>query len=91
MNKKYTVYLYRSPSCIRGWLSYIKPGDPLQATVIARVSAETSAKAKNAAITQANKDLGSMDIISINKNHSLWGVNNFPDIKEKLMRFYDNE
>jgi len=79
--KEYTVYLFRSPDCIRGWLAYIKPGvDETQATFAVKVKAENGPKAKNKAITAANNNFEGVEIIGKNYNDNLWGINNFPEL-----------
>ena len=79
--KRYTVYLFRSPDCKRGWLSYIEPTYSNKATFIVFVYAENGPKAKNKAITAANNDFKGVEIISRNYDDSLWGINNFPELK----------
>ena len=84
--KTYIVYLYRSPDCIRGWLAYIQPGDGNRATFKVMVDAETGARAKNKAITTANKGFPGVRIIACNLTDELWGVNNFPELKQYIKR-----
>ena len=56
---RHTVYLFRLPNCVRGWLAYLTLGceTDLYCTVKVRVEAESGAKAKNKAITMINRAL----------------------------------
>jgi hypothetical protein len=81
--KEHVVYLFRSPDCIRGWLAYLDTRNKDGATFVVRVIAETGAKAKNAAITAANRDFQGVKIIGRNYTDSLWGINNFPELAGK--------
>jgi len=80
--KSYTVYLFRSPDCIRGWLSYIEPSYGNRATFKVLVNAESGPKAKNKAITAANNGFKGVEILGKNLNDKLWGINNFPDLEQ---------
>lgn len=85
--KKYKVYLFRSPDCVRGWLAYLKPGvDKNRATVAVIIEAPNGSKAKNKAITKANIDLQNMEIFHQNFNDEIWGINNFADLLIQLPR-----
>ena len=80
--KKYTVYLFRSPDCIRGWLAYIKTSYNDRATFKVLLSAENGAKAKNKAITAANNGFIGVEIVGKNFTDKLWGINKFPELKK---------
>lgn len=77
------VYLYKSPDCIRGWLSYLKPSSSSY-TISIIVESETRQKAKNKAITCANNGFKNCKIQKIDYDHRLWGVKNFPELKKQL-------
>jgi len=78
--KKYTVYLYRDPDCIRGWLAYLKDSSSSRATLKVSVEAESGQKAKNKAITLVNLGLDNLEILKVNYDDKLWGLNNFPEL-----------
>lgn len=78
-SKIFKVHLYRDPRCIRGWLSYLRPSTN-RPTVVVEVEAESGAKAKNKAITLANKDFVGLRVIRKNYADPLWGIHNFPDL-----------
>lgn len=65
--KTYQVYLYRSPNCIRGWLAYLlHQGPPSQEELVTvEIEASDGAKAKNAAITAANRGFAGVKVIRI--------------------------
>ena len=87
--RKYKVYLFRSPECIRGWLAYLKFMGYNPPTVTVEVEAESGSKAKNKAVTMANKGFKGIKIVDTDYDDSLYGLNNHPDIKliiENLMR-----
>lgn len=79
------VFLFKAPDCIRGWLAYLR-NENNRYTLKVSVKSENGSKAKNKAITLANKDFSSDDlkILKLNFSDNLWGVNNFPQLKEKL-------
>jgi hypothetical protein len=79
--KIHTVYLYRSPDCIRGWLSYLHPEHARRCTFTVEVEAETGPKAKNKAITCANNGFEGVKIVGRNFDDKLWGINNYPELK----------
>ena len=81
--KKYTVYLFRSPDCIRGWLAYINPTYGNRATFRVSLDAESGATAKNKAITAANNNFEGVEILGRNFDDKLWGINNFPELKTR--------
>jgi hypothetical protein len=74
--------LFRSPNCIRGWLAYISDEYGDRATFKVVVKAENGAKAKNRAITSANKGFKDVEVIGKNFTDKIWGINNFQDLKE---------
>lgn len=88
--KKYKVYLFRSPECVRGWLAYIKT-DSLthRATYTVTIEAESGPKAKNKAITAINCMVAAssylpstgIKIIARNFADEIWGIDIFPEIK----------
>ena len=78
--KEYTVYLFRSTDCKRGWLAYIEPTYCDRATFTVQVEAESGPKAKNQAITAANNNFEGVKIIGKNFDDKLWGINNFPEL-----------
>lgn len=80
--KYYTVYLFKSPECIRGWLSYIEPSYSERATFKVSLKAENGPKAKNKAITLANKGFEGLDIIARNYDDEIWGINKFSELKD---------
>lgn len=85
--KEYTVYLFRCPNCIRGWLSYIEPSSRDRATLSVIIEAESGAKAKNKAITMINKAVKNRDISELkikdrNYDCDLWGIDQFEDLKK---------
>lgn len=80
--KIYDVYLLYSPECIRGWLAYIKTTS--EPTMHVRVCAETGAKAKNKAITMANKEMKNLDIVKINYDSGFWAANKHAKLMELL-------
>lgn len=77
MQKKYIVYLFRAEDCKRKWLAYLK-NETGDFTLKIVVYAETGAKAKNKAITLANKNFENVEILEKNYTHHLWGIDNFP-------------
>lgn len=78
--KEHTVYLFRSPDCIRGWLSYLETTYKDRATVTVKVLAESGPKAKNKAITAANNGFEGVEIVKKNYFDKLWGISNFPEL-----------
>lgn len=84
--RNFIVYLYYAPECIRKWLAYIRPSYPSEATYTVEIKAENGQKAKNKAITFANKNFEGIKIINKNYHNKLWGINNYPELKER-----DNE
>jgi hypothetical protein len=83
------VYLYRAPDCIRGWLSYVTKPDNGVCSVTVKVMALDGPKAKNKAITLANAGFKDLEIIDVNYDDSVWGLDNYPDIKEIVDANYD--
>lgn len=85
-DKEFTVYLFRAPGCIRGWLSYVRTCDlSSDPTLTVKLKAASSAKAKNRAITLANQGFKELQIVAVNRDPaSHWNITNFPDI-EKLL------
>ena len=55
--KEYTVYLFKAPECIRGWLAYLSTYKYVSSNPdrIITVKAENGSKARNIAITLINK------------------------------------
>ena len=84
--KEFIVYLYRAPDCIRGWLAYLRPYDKKQATLSVIICAEDGPKAKNKAITSVNHGFTGLEIVSYNHTGDIWGINNFPELKEQLLK-----
>ena len=82
--KKYTVYLYRSPNCVRGWLAYLRPEHAITATFTVDLWEFSGAKAKNRAITLANKGFRGLEIVGRNFDHKIWGINNFPELMKRF-------
>lgn len=82
----YIVYLYKDPDCIRGWLAYIRPGSPKTATLTVAISANNTENAKHKAITAALHGFKGVEIIGYNHTDSLWGIDNFPELKEQLLK-----
>lgn len=76
---EYDVFLFRAPDCIRGWLAYVSK-DSSTPTVTVRVKAESGAKAKNKAITLANKGFKDLQIICIPRTSGIWDIDNFPEL-----------
>jgi len=55
MDKIYTVYLFKTPDCIRGWLAYIDlTWTDSRYDVVVKVDAQNGSQAKSRAITAAN-------------------------------------
>lgn len=81
--QKYTVSLFAAPGCVRGWLAYLKSTTERE-TLLVEVDAETGASAKNKAITAANNGFKGLKIIKKNYDDKLWGLNNFPQIKQAV-------
>ena len=78
----YTVYLFHCKDCVRHWLAYLSAqSDP---TVIVRVEAESGSKAKNRAISLANKGFIGLQIMSKNYDRGHWAINNYPELLEIL-------
>uniref|UniRef100_A0A6M3J329 Uncharacterized protein n=1 Tax=viral metagenome TaxID=1070528 RepID=A0A6M3J329_9ZZZZ len=79
--KTFTVYLFRAPECIRGWLAYLRP-EHSRCTITVSVKAENGTKAKNKAITCANKGFKGIEVIGGNYDDKIFGLNNFPELKK---------
>lgn len=80
--KKFRVYLFRTPDYIRGWLAYRNHSGFCRPTLTVLVEAESGTKAKNAAITAANRGFKGVEIIEKNYSSDLYSLNNFPDLLE---------
>ena len=78
--KKYRVFLFKSPNCIRGWLAYIDTPMCDRATFAVDLDAESAQKAKNAAITAANNGFTGVEIVQRNHTDEIWGINNFTEL-----------
>lgn len=79
---KRTVYLYRSPECIRGWLAYLKLPGYSGCTVVVEIEAKDGPDAKNRAVTAANNGWKGVTIVKIQRNTgSIWDADKFPDLK----------
>lgn len=78
----YTVYLFHCTDCIRGWLAYLTDQD--NATIAVKVEAESGSKAKNKAITLANRGFIGLKIVYKNYDRGYWAINNYPELKEML-------
>jgi len=83
--KLYTVYLFHCRDCIRHWLAYLTP--QTTATVVVQLEAENGSKAKNKAITLANKGFIGLTIIAKNYDKGHWAINNYPELMEMLGDF----
>lgn len=81
--KEFIVYLFKSPDCIRGWLSYIKNYND-RFTLKVLVKEINGQAAKNKAITAVNNGFNGFKILEINYTADIWGVNNFPDLKKEI-------
>ena len=79
--KKYRVFLFKSPNCIRGWLAYVDTSMCDRATFAVEVTAENASKAKNMAITSANNGSPNVGIVRRNHTDEPWGINNFPELE----------
>jgi len=85
--KEYTVYLYRTRRTIRGWLSYLQyHGEYNPCTITVQLIAENGAKAKNKAITLANKGFDGLKIVKVNFSNGIFALNRSPDIKKVLLK-----
>jgi hypothetical protein len=76
--RRFMVYLYYAPECIRKWLAYVQRQSP--ETVQVEVWAETGAKAKNAAITLANKRFSGAKFLYINDTGDRTAVGRYPEL-----------
>ena len=85
--KKYTVYLFKSPDCVRGWLAYVRP-DHLtpRATLHVEIEAKNGVDAKNKAITAANNGFKGLKIVRRNFGDELWGIDLFPGLAEETFK-----
>lgn len=84
-NKKwFTIYLFRGDHFTRNWRAYIHAPEPERATVVIKVKDWYIFKAKQQAITIANKGFRSGIIVSVNYTDPQWGINNYPDLVEKF-------
>ena len=87
----YAVYLFKAPECIRGWLAYLRLEHAKDATMTVLISAKNGADAKNRAQTAANNGFKGVEILKCNYTHSLFGIDNFPELKEQLSTLGFNE
>lgn len=80
--RPFRVFLFRAPGYIRGWFAYVAR-DHGHCTVEVEVEALTSAKAKNAAITAANKNFEGCKVIRVNRTPGdHWDAGRFPELKD---------
>lgn len=80
--RPFRVFLFRCENCIRGWLAYVDRAHS-RCTVEVEIEALTSAKAKNAAITAANKNFEGCKVIRVNRTSGdHWDAGRFPELND---------
>lgn len=85
--KDFNVYLYKcnDPGMKRnGWLAYREEPSSDGFTLMISIKAENSQQAKSKAIKSANNGFAGAKILKRNYHHSLWGLNNHPEIKKQV-------
>jgi hypothetical protein len=87
MSSKFTVYLFYAPDCRRNWLAYTGPSHARHATLHVEVEEVSGTKAKNKAITLANRGFVGLKITHKNYFNKVFGLVNYPDLLEVLGNF----
>jgi len=76
--KHHQVYLYYAPECIRKWLAYTT--NQGHETTRVKIIATSGAKAKNAAITSANKRFSGVEVLYVNDTGDRTAIGNYPEL-----------
>lgn len=77
---RFKVFLYRSDTCIRGWMAY-RGHEHSGCTVEVMIEATSGEKAKNAAITAANRGFEGCQVVKVHRGvHGIWDADLFPEL-----------